>query len=182
MMYKHSNIYPYQNRALGLSERKTSREQSREHHALAVIAVANLQKDDSLVFPAGVLTVSSVEADKISLSLAPSKGGDNVDIIINNDNFESHTITTSIATILADPKQDHSAFGKILERDPAVYRLRSQEGWVINDALCLLSGNIQYNTTEKTCKNAPKAEKSIPVEPETPVTKSSEPAQHGFDF
>ena len=107
-MYKHSSIYPYQNRALGLSERKTSREQNRSHHALAVIAVANLQKDDSLGFPAGVLTVSSVEADKISLSLAPSKGGDDVDIIINNDNFESHTITTSIATILADPEQDLS--------------------------------------------------------------------------
>jgi hypothetical protein len=32
----------------------------------------------------------------------------------------------------------------IIESDPAIFRLQSQEGYVVNDALCLMSGNVTY--------------------------------------
>ena len=63
----------------------------------------------------------------------------------------------------------------LIERDPSVFRARDGKGWVISDALCLMSGNISYKlNSDKNC-----SEKTPPA-PTLDETLGN--TQGAFDF
>ena len=164
----HQNIFPYKNRMLSMEKVKTEAEDRRSPLQLAMITLANLKVGESLEFPAGILTVEESSSEGIRF-LLKKNDGTSVPLSVEAKNLSESHITASLSSIISDLKGDYSSeLSEIIERDPAVFRLKSNEGWVINDALCLMSGNIRYQ--KMSC-----AELRL-------IQSKATPAQAGFDF
>lgn len=164
----HRNIFPYKNRMLSMEGVKTEPVNNRSPLQLAMITLANLTEGDSLQFPAGTLTVEESSSEAIRFLLFKGDGT-TLPLSVEANGLSDNHITTSLASTIADMKGDYSNdLAELIERDPAVFRLKSNEGWVINDKLCLMTGNIRY-------RRLTRYESRL-------IQQESQPAQAGFNF
>jgi hypothetical protein len=164
------NVYPYENRVLGMSEK----EFTNTTRNLALITIANLKLEDAIQFPAGKLVVTALDDNSISFTL---KGEKNVNLSLPQNEVDTHNITDSIESLLGDFNNVAPELAEILERDPSVYRRQNKEGWVINNKLCLFTGNIRYQPLRQTDTTAgPKLEVTVDTQ------AGEDGFQHGFDF
>lgn len=142
---KFKDLFPYQNRLLGLTEHLTLKEQQCDPSALSLILLANLQPGDIISLSQYTLTIEAISHEAL---------------VYNTASGASHTLTAAdikdsklFAVLAAELPTWSPAYahpnGHIIERDPAVFRRQDKQGWVINDALCLSSGNVRYDSAEK---------------------------------
>ena len=142
---KFKDLFPYQNRLLGLTEHLTPKEQQCDPSALSLILLANLQPGDIISLSQYTLTIEAISHEAL---------------VYNTASGASHTLTAAdikdsklFAVLAAELPTWSPAYahpnGHIIERDPAVFRRQDKQGWVINDALCLSSGNIRYDSAEQ---------------------------------
>lgn len=132
-------LYPYQNRSLAMKNQKTSKDQQMDFTQLSCLLIANMFVGEHLQLGDRVVTVTSIDDETVNFDDG---------VIIKASELSVHSITQTLAKLLPTLAPAYeSPLVFILERDPAVFRLRTQTGWVINDALCLMSGNIQYKKT-----------------------------------
>ncbi|MEG3764954.1 hypothetical protein [Alteromonas sp. 14N.309.X.WAT.G.H12] len=125
---------------------KTKHDDRRNPLWLAKIALANVKEGDCLTFPAGFLRVKDVTEDRVVFMLTKNDG-ELIPITLTKDEVEEHNVTQSFAAIIESVGPDfESDITPIIERDPVIYRLRTKEGWIANDKLCLLTGNTQYTS------------------------------------
>lgn len=137
---RFSSLYPYKNRSLNLSEYKVDKIKQCDLQELTKLLIANLRKDESLPLKEDTVTIISTSEDKIVYSTSLQK----IETALS-DELTSSTLFEAIKNELLShtPSYQH-ILCEVLERDPAVFRLRDQTGWVINDTLCLSSGNVTY--------------------------------------
>lgn len=136
----YQTLYPYQNRQLSMRDQKTPKEHQMCFIRLSCLLIANLVVGESVLAGEHSLTVTSINDDAVSFD-------DGTTIMAAE--LPEHFITQQLSQLLPTLAPAYiSPLVFILERDPAVFRLRTQNGWVINDALCLMSGNIQYGKKE----------------------------------
>jgi hypothetical protein len=175
------NFYPYTQRNLGLSEMTVARENNMDPDNWATITLANLQVGDTLHFPKGQVHITGANERAITYRFTPSSGGDTITQEATAAHFRDSALFIGVKTLLT---QAHPAYRDpiclIIERDPAVYRLQSKAGWVINDNLCAMSGNVSYPLNTDSGQTE-KRETPTP-EPTTTPAPPSTPEQHGFDF
>lgn len=131
-----AHLFPYTNRSLSLESSLTPLAQRMLPYRLAQIALSNMKTGDLFSLYGDELTVISSDSDAVVFDNGISISADQLD--------DSSWITllgqylSTLAPAYTDP------LVQILERDPAVFRLRTGFGWVINDALCKMTGNVQY--------------------------------------
>jgi hypothetical protein len=144
--YPYGSLYPYQNRSLGLSEHITEREFNMEPDTWALIAIANLMPHDTVIFPKGSVTIDSVSSDNINYTFLATGQTQGVQQVTHREGLQGSALFIGIKSLLesAYPDYSHPVCG-IIERDPAVFRLQSKAGWVVNDKLCLSAGNVPYH-------------------------------------
>jgi hypothetical protein len=138
------NLFPYDNRNLGLKESKVDRELNMDTREQALIAIANFKNGQEVPLK-GDLT--SIFIDFISdgaITYTP-KPGDGSKVTVNAEDVRESQLLRSVSLTLDSVYPDYEhPLCEIIESDPAIYRLRTQKGYVINDALCLMSGNVSY--------------------------------------
>jgi len=140
----HINIFPYKNRMLGMQESKVSPELNMNTQEQTLIAIANFKNGQKIPLKGGYesVVVDFISDGAITYTPTPGDGSKvtlNVSDIRESELF--HSVSSTIDSV--HPEYDHPIC-EIIESDPAIYRLRTQEGYVINDALCLMSGNVNY--------------------------------------
>lgn len=174
---RYKDLFPYTNRCLGLAHLKTEHEDRRNPAWLAKIAISNLQKGDRIAFPAGNLSVNAVSDVSIELVLTKADGSD-VPILLEKDHLDGHNVTESFAALIEAVGPDYkSDISPIIERDPTIFRLRTKEGWIANDKLCLMAGNVQYAISAVS-----EPEEQAMETAAQPSSAPLSPVQSGFDF
>jgi hypothetical protein len=145
MPHKYAELFPYKNRALGLQEFKVDeREQRVDFGVVAKIAIANLIVDDKVDFPSGTIQVTDISDTEIRYQLTKSDG-QVFNEAANASTLGKTALLQGFETLLRKSVPDYtSPLCQIVERDPAIFRLQNQEGWVVGDALCLMAGNVSY--------------------------------------
>jgi hypothetical protein len=146
----YGSLYPYQNRSLGLSEHITERECNMEPDTWALISMANLKPQDTVVFPKGRVTIDSVSGENIHYTFLATGETDGLQQVTHCEGLKGSALFIGIKSLLESAYPDYShPICDIIERDPAVFRLQSKAGWVVDDKLCLLAGNVSYSHTTK---------------------------------
>jgi hypothetical protein len=145
MPNKYVELFPYKNRALGLQEYKVDeREQRMDFAVIAKIAMANLKVDDSVNFLSGTIRVTHVSDIEIRYEFIKSNG-QTFNETAKASSLDKTALLQGFDTLLRNSVPEYtSSLCQILERDPAIFRLQNQNGWVVGDALCLMSGNVSY--------------------------------------
>lgn len=174
-----NNIFPYKNRFLGQAETLTQKAEQCSVNVLVRIFLSNLQPGDTLALAKYTLNVIAISETELVYSTA-SGAKHNIDAQQIADSALFRVLLSELpgwAPAYTNP------LCLILERDPAVFRLRDHTGWVVNDALCLSSGNVQYSLNSAQTERADE-ESSDSAEPDdTPlVTTVSASGQIGFGF
>lgn len=146
-MNKH--LFPYQDRQLGQSKYLTPKEQALSIRALVRILLSNLREGETIPFGKNMVLILSNDNGSLRYRILAGDGRvfncEVTSIDILNDKWGGDVLSKGIIELLPSLAPEYShPLCQILERDPAVFRLQTKEGWVINDALCLLSGNVQY--------------------------------------
>lgn len=164
------------NRRLGMQSLLTDKLNSLDYRALALILLSNSKPGDVINFAKGNITIVDIDDELLSYSFFNNNtggGGDCKDSLYSLESgiaFQSIVDTLPLCAPISRPD-----FGTILERDPAVYRLRNGDGWVINDKLALTSGNVVYEKTCNSLSNNPSDAVKI-------VSVDDNPSQSNFDF
>lgn len=164
-------LFPYTNRQLGLQEMLTPKESCMEFAMLAMIFLANLKVNDRFSLDRHDFHVSHIDDHRIQFSCG---------LQLNAEELSSAPLHAQLVCALKQcPPAYSNKLCKILERDPAVYRLRTQQGWVVNDALCLMTGNIQYPSCDDIAtleqpKEIIHAPQTIHILPSPPVSPEPE--------
>lgn len=147
---RYKNLFPYQNRQLGLSEKLTPRKKSRAPLSLVPILLSNLEIGETLHFGKNIVLILSNDECSLRYRVLTGTGQTfNAELLassLETDDWKQDVLAKGVLKTLPSLAPDYNhPLCRILERDPAVFRLQNREGWVINDALCLLSGNVQYD-------------------------------------
>tara|TARA_B100000929_G_scaffold281234_1_gene259997 strand:- start:3644 stop:4162 length:519 start_codon:yes stop_codon:yes gene_type:complete len=171
---KYSSLFPYENRSLGMSKEKTQPEDNRSSARLASITLANLKKGDHIAFPKGVVDVTAVSDDAIGYKMTVDE--QKTEYSVDAADIEGSLLYQAIVALIPSLAPGYTnPICSLIERDPSVFRARDGEGWVISDALCLMSGNISYKlNSDKSC-----SEKTPPA---TTLDETLGNAQGAFDF
>jgi hypothetical protein len=146
------NLFPYENRMLGLKETKIERELNMNTEEQALIAIANFKNGQEIPLCGDytAIVVDFISDGAITYTPTP---GDGSKVTVNHEELRDSTLALSVAETLEKVHPDYNhPLCDIIESDPAIFRLQSQEGYVINDALCLMSGNVTYPKREETEK------------------------------
>lgn len=168
---KYRNIFPYTRRWLGLASEKTLAEQERCVERLAILTIVNLQQGDTLRFPKGEVVVDDASSEKIAFTMTVNDNASKH--IIDANNLSNNILVTALKCLIPTLSPAYSdPLCSLIERDPSVFRTQAKDGWVINDALCLMSGNISY------ALNVPEYNNTVVVASDE--TRSGE--QVAFDF
>lgn len=142
---KYRNLFPFKNRKLSLSEKVFTKDESLLVESLSLICIANLAIGDNISFTKGSIEVTSIASDFIEYLFLSNTGDEKVPQKINAKDIASSPLFSGIVDkIFEFNNYQNNEVGKILERDPAVFRLATKKGWVINSDLCLMSGNVSY--------------------------------------
>lgn len=138
------SLFPYENRMLGMKESKVDRELNMDTREQALIAIANFKNGQEIPLKGDYtsITVNFISDGAITFTPAP---GDGSKITLNAEDLRESELLRSVSLTLDSiyPEYEHPLC-EIIESDPAIYRLKTQEGYVINDLLCLMSGNVRY--------------------------------------
>ncbi len=199
------NTFPFTCRALGLSTFEIKeREQGTDPDIWTRITMANLKAGDTLTLPKGKLDIVNIDEEAVNYRFTPS-GDNNADeqtVRIDDENLETRALYIAIKTLLNGAHPDYThPICKIIERDPAVHRLRSKKGWVIvGTRLALMTVNVQYPDAVSVkeerditrSESAPEPEDShipdnnpqstVTVTEEKQKTASPSQQQSSFDF
>lgn len=173
---KYRDLFPYANRMLGMQKHKVEREHATNTTEQALIVIANLKSGQTLPLEGDYsqITVDFISDGAITFTPTP---GDGSKVTLAADALRDSELVRAITATLdtVGPAYTHPIC-KVIEGDPAIFRLRTQEGYVIGDALCLMSGNVGYPdkvdaTPEFEDANAAADDIKAPVtaEPSTPV-------------
>lgn len=147
---KYRDIYPYQNRSLNMSGVKTPREDASCIKRLSEILLANLVNGETLRFPKGHIIVVAIDDDRLSVDFHSNNSKENpVRWDIQSQNVKGSMLFSACEKILEVNAYHHDC-AKVLERDPAVFRRQDKKGWVISDALCMMSGNVTCQASSDT--------------------------------
>lgn len=129
-------LFPYKNRQLSMQNSLTPKEFQTCFHRLALIAISNLRPDEQIHVDGHSYNVIAINQDAVTFSDGT---------VILQEELSTHPLTFQVAEKLHTLHPEYSDdLVYILERDPAVFRLRTQNGWVANDEICFLAGNVQY--------------------------------------
>ena len=171
---KYSNLFPYENRSLGMSKEKTQSDDNRSSARLASITLSNLKQGDHIVFPKGVVDVTAVSDDAIDYKMTVDK--QDAEYRVDAKDIEGSLLHQAFVALIPSLAPGYTnPICSLIERDPSVFRARDGKGWVISDALCLMSGNISYKlNSDKNC-----SEKTPPA---TTLDETLGNAQGAFDF
>lgn len=175
---KYRDLFPYKNRMLGMQEHKVERALNMDTHEQAIIAIANLKAGQIIDLDGeySQVTVDFISEGAITFTPAP---GDGSKVTLASDAIRDSELARSIASTLdgIGPVYTHPLC-KIIEGDPAIFRLQSQKGYVIGDELCLMGGNVSYPDKESVTATgdeedandtAADIEQPITAEPSAPV-------------
>lgn len=142
------NLFPYKNRMLGMKEKKVERELNMNVDEQALIAIANFKNGQEIPLRGDytAIVVDFISDGAITYTPTP---GDGSKVTLNHEDLRDSVLARSVAETLdkVHPDYNHPVCD-IIESDPAIFRLQSQKGYVINDALCLMSGNVTYPKRE----------------------------------
>ncbi len=139
---RYRDIFPYQQRQLGLQEMKTEKELRCDTTQLTRVAMSNLHVGDTIPFSKGEATITAIDDKQVSYDYKTISGqvGQATD---SAEQLEQGILFSAFKDTLLISVPDYChPICQIVERDPAVYRLQTQQGWVINDELALYSGNV----------------------------------------
>lgn len=154
----YATLFPYTQRALGLQEQLTAKDEAMSPSQWAGIFMANLKAGDQFSLAGHPLTV--VKNDNEALVYLTQSQKRHTIAAAEIDISPLFSILQDVLPTLAPEYTDPLCH--ILERDPAVYRLRDRTGWVINDALCLMSGNITYGAKNPPAVQQPDVSLAAP--------------------
>jgi len=141
---RYKNIFPYKNRSLAMQEIKTPKDARTDLESQVLILISNLNPDDEMVFPKATLSVVSIDDESITYLINPNSGDKFGEKIEASEIKRSILFDALMKTFALCPNPYASTFASIMERDPSIFRLREGGGWIINDELCLSSGNVSY--------------------------------------
>jgi hypothetical protein len=140
---KFRDLFPYKNRQFGMSN-YTTPETANIYEELSKIAIANLKEGDRIKVPKGLVEIDTVCENSISYTFRPIDGYAVLQYVEGKQIFDGPISRGFLAMFMQLIPADAHGLGYIVERDPAVFRLATNNGWVINDKLCLYSGNVHY--------------------------------------
>lgn len=161
-------LFPYLNRQLGTQQMLTSKEACMDFSVLATICLANLQAQEQIAFEGEMLIVHRIDETAVAFT----NGLEVPAAELAHSALHQHVVKTLQQAI---PGYTHPLVA-VLERDPAVFRLRTGAGWVVNDALCLMSGNVQY--TVATTDTSPVDVQEPSVTQKEPITAPPPAPEH----
>ena len=185
---KHRSLFPYTNRALGLTTSRTDPAERMDWGRLTLLTLANLKAGDCLHFAKSSVTIQSIDAEHIHYCITPHGGTDIVERIGVEQLVECNlyqALKMVLPTLSPSYTDPLCAF---VERDPSVFRLHTQNGWVSNDDLCMTTGNIQpyrVSAAEQSEQVTPLESKTVKNEIAPLVTTPPEevhPEQGSFGF
>lgn len=135
-------IFP--RRQLGLQSLQTPKSEQMCIKQLSLIAIANLVPGDRIPFAKGTIVVVSNDDESLQYDFIRQSGPVTREAIAATQIMDSSIFAAFQKKVPElSPAYSHPLC-VVIERDPAVYRLRTQTGWVINDALSVMSGNVIY--------------------------------------
>jgi hypothetical protein len=137
------DLFPYKNRQFGMSN-YTTPENADIYEELSKIAIANLKEGDRIQATKGLIEIGAICDNSISYTFRPIDGEAIYQYVEGKQIFNGAISRGFLAMFMQPIPTDAHGLGYIVERDPAVFRLATNNGWVINDKLCLYSGNVQY--------------------------------------
>lgn len=139
-----ANPITFPRRQLGLQSLHTPKSEQMCIKQLSLIAIANLVPGDRIPFAKGTIVVVSNDKDSLQYDFIRQHGPVTREVISATQIMDS-SILAAFQKKFPDlsPAYSHPLC-RVIERDPAVYRLQTQAGWVINDALSVMSGNVIY--------------------------------------
>ena len=173
---KYKSLFPYNNRSLGMDSFTTPKEENRNAKCLIKILISNLVAGDEIQFPKASVTILSVRNESISYN-AKIFSGETLSNVDKVDDLEEGILFTAFENLYESSLEGFvSKFYKIIEKDPAIFRLQSGLGWVINDELCLSTGNVSYKDIESKVEETPLSPPTTIAEP------VKETQQSAFDF
>lgn len=163
-------IYP--ERTLGLGQLMVEKSESMSPLLWSVLLFSNARVGEVLYFDG--LGYEVLEANAEHIKLKDDLGEQH---IIQAEHVYDHPLILSLAVHLNTLHPEYTdPLCYILERDPAVFRLRTQTGWVINDALWKSSGNVQYTQTPDLVSR--ETSKTHPIQGESDDIVQTAPTQH----
>lgn len=180
-MSAHPTIFPYTNRSLSLQSHEVEKSSQLSPSQWAIIAMANLQPGDSVDMD-GQWVVTQTNDEEIAFNLS----GTDTMMTVPAKELTDHAIFFCITEKLTAVASDYAhPLCAVLERDPAVFRLRTQNGWVINDTLCKMTGNVRYPIQDMQVPEISEAEvprTNTEKKNTKPAKKTIDSPQMGFDF
>lgn len=145
-MLKHRKLFPYTNRRLGLSSVKVPRSHAKNPATIAQLAISNMVEGDELTLGHEHIVILSINDEQIEYKSSSIERE-----IIRGADVCNSSLANMVEACLRKSYPDYTdPICEIIERDPAVFRLRTGLGWIVNDDLCLASGNIRYSSTRNS--------------------------------
>lgn len=131
-------------RRLGFQSLQTAKSEQTCLTRLSLIAIANLLPGDQLPFAKGtIVVVDNTDAHLQYDFIRPD--GHTTREVIEATQIMASSILVAFQKKIPELSPSYShPLCQVIERDPSIYRLRTQTGWVINDALSVMTGNIIY--------------------------------------
>lgn len=180
-MSAHPTIFPYTNRSLSLQSHEVEKSSQLSPSQWAIIAMANLQPGDSVDMD-GQWVVTQTNDEEIAFNLS----GTDTMMTVPAKELTDHAIFFYITEKLIAVASEYThPLCAVLERDPAVFRLRTKNGWVINDTLCKMTGNVRYPIQDMQVPEISEAEvprTNTEKKNTKPAKKTIDSPQMGFDF
>jgi hypothetical protein len=171
---KHIDLFPVASRTLNLQATHVPREESTQPHWWALLLLANVRVGDDVVMDGSSMVVARIENDQVTVEWQGETLTLTDDNVRDSAPYEALVAWLTRYEASGEPYADPLAL--ILERDPAVYRLRTGRGWVVNDRLMVMSGNISYPLQSSEKPDEPhEPDQSVPI-------TTDEGGQGAFDF
>lgn len=136
---KFKNIFPYKNRWAPLSSFSFDKDINSLEEALSKIVIANLLVSDELNFGKASVQISHITDTQIEYKI--TKNNEVTTHVIDVDNIDNSILYEALCVKIND---EVNCFAYILQRDPAVFKLKGGNlSFTINDKLALSVGGAQ---------------------------------------
>lgn len=141
----YRDLYPYKNRALGLSTVIVPKDYVTNPVIIAQIAISNMVAGETFTFGNETIEICLINEHELRYKSPLSMAGKTT--ILDATDIADSQLATMVANCLRKSYPGYTdPICELVERDPAIFRLQTNLGWVVNDGLCLTSGNIRYTS------------------------------------